>query len=177
INTTTGVLEINKIYLDVGRNFKAGRWNTFWTIALPGALPVIMTGFKLGIGIGLVLFEVAEMVGAKSGLGYLIWSAWSTFAVEQMYVGLFVIAIIGFLITLTLNELERVITPGKAEGRPPAAPVVPSRPGSPGVPRDGKKHDGDDRRGKTMLDVHARRAGFEPGKNARQRARRHEPVN
>jgi ABC-type nitrate/sulfonate/bicarbonate transport system permease component len=115
INTTTGVLEINKIYLDVGRNFKASRWNTFWTIALPGALPVIMTGFKLGIGIGLVLIAVAEMVGAKSGLGYLIWSAWSTFAVEQMYVGLFVIAIIGYLITLGLNELERIIIPWKTE--------------------------------------------------------------
>ena len=115
INATTGVLEINKIYLDVGRNYKADRWSMFWTIALPGALPVIMTGFKLGIGIGLILIAVAEMVGAKSGLGYLIWSAWSTFAVEQMYVGLFVIAIIGFLITLGLNELERVIIPWKAE--------------------------------------------------------------
>jgi len=114
INTTTGVLEINKIYLDVGRNYKANRWNTFWTIALPGALPVIMTGLRLGIGIGLVLIAVAEMVGAKSGLGYLIWSAWSTFAVEQMYVGLFVIALIGFLVTLGLNELERIIIPWKA---------------------------------------------------------------
>jgi ABC-type nitrate/sulfonate/bicarbonate transport system permease component len=115
INTTTGVLEINRIYLDVGKNYKASRWSTFWTIALPGALPVIMTGFKLGVGIGLVLIAVAEMVGAKSGLGYLIWSAWSTFAVEQMYVGLFVIAIIGFLLTLGLNELERVIIPWKSE--------------------------------------------------------------
>jgi ABC-type nitrate/sulfonate/bicarbonate transport system permease component len=115
INATTGVLEINKIDLDVGRNYQASRWNTFWTIALPGALPVIMTGFKLGIGIGLVLIAVAEMVAAKSGLGYLIWSAWSTFAVEQMYVGLFVIALIGFLITLVLNELERVIIPWKMD--------------------------------------------------------------
>jgi ABC-type nitrate/sulfonate/bicarbonate transport system permease component len=115
INTTTGVRQINRIYLDVGQTFKASRWNTFWTIALPGALPVIMTGFKLGIGIGLVLIAVAEMVGAKSGLGYLIWSAWSTFAVEQMYVGLFVIALIGFLLTVALNELERVIIPWKAE--------------------------------------------------------------
>ena len=118
INATTGVLEINKIYLDVGLNYKASRWNTFWTIALPGALPVIMTGFKLGIGIGLVLIAVAEMVGAKSGLGYLIWSAWSTFAVGAS-VGSgkasLVIAIIGFLITLALNELERVIIPWKAE--------------------------------------------------------------
>ena len=115
INATTGVLEINRIYLDVGRNYKANRWNTFWTIALPGALPVIMTGFKLGIGIGLVLIAVAEMVGAKSGLGYLIWSAWSTFAVEQMYVGLFMIAIIGFVLTLALNELERFIIPWKRD--------------------------------------------------------------
>jgi len=115
INATTGVREINKIYLDVGQNFRASRWDMFWTIALPGALPVIMTGFKLGIGIGLVLIAIAEMAGAKSGLGYLIWSAWNTFAVEEMYVGLFVIAIIGFLLTIALNELERFIIPWKSE--------------------------------------------------------------
>jgi NitT/TauT family transport system permease protein len=114
INSTTGVLEINRIYLDVGRNYKANRWKTFWTIALPGALPVIMTGFKLGIGIGLILIAIAEMIGAKSGLGYMIWTAWETFSVEQMYVGLFMIAIIGFVLTVLLNELERVIIPWKS---------------------------------------------------------------
>lgn len=113
INTTTGVLGIQNIYLDVGINFRAGRWNTFRTIALPGALPMIMTGIKLGIGMGLVLIAIAEMVGAKSGLGYLIWNAWETFSVERMYVGLFVIAIIGFLLTLIMNELERILVPWK----------------------------------------------------------------
>jgi NitT/TauT family transport system permease protein len=113
INATTGVLEINKIYLDVGRNFKASRWNTFRTIALPGALPVIMTGIKLGVGMGLVLIAIAEMMGAKSGLGYMIWAAWETFSVEQMYVGLFVIAIIGFVLTLVLNEIEKRLVPWK----------------------------------------------------------------
>src|SRR5260370_19095409 len=113
INATTGVLEINKIYLDVGRNYKANRWNTFWTIALPGALPVIMTGFKLGIGIGLILIAIAEMIGAKSGLGYLIWSAWETFAVEHMYAGLLMIPLLGFVLTVALNELERFIIPWK----------------------------------------------------------------
>ena len=73
-----------------------------------------MTGFKLGIGIGLILIAIAEMIGAKSGLGYLIWSAWETFAVEQMYAGLFMIALIGFTITVALNELERFIIPWKA---------------------------------------------------------------
>jgi ABC-type nitrate/sulfonate/bicarbonate transport system permease component len=113
INATAGVHEINKIYLDVGRNFKASRWNTFRTIALPGALPFIMTGIKLGAGMGLVLIAIAEMMGAKSGLGYMIWAAWETFSVEQMYVGLFVIAIIGFVLSLVLNEIEKRVVPWK----------------------------------------------------------------
>jgi len=115
INSTAGVLQINKVYLDVGKSFKAGRWETFRTIALPGALPFIMTGVKLGAGLGLILIAIAEMVGAKSGIGYMIWSAWETFSVERMYVGLFVIAIIGFVMTLGLNELERWLIPWKAE--------------------------------------------------------------
>ena len=115
INATAGVLQINRIYLDVGKSFNAGRWDTFRTIALPGALPFIMTGVKLGAGLGLVLIAIAEMVGAKSGIGYMIWSAWETFAVERMYVGLFVIAIIGFALTTALNEIERRIIPWKAD--------------------------------------------------------------
>jgi ABC-type nitrate/sulfonate/bicarbonate transport system permease component len=107
INATAGVLQINPIYLDVGKSFKASRWDTFRTIALPGALPFIMTGVKLGAGLALILIAVAEMVGAKSGIGYMIWSAWETFAVAKMYVGLFVIALIGFAISFLLNEVER----------------------------------------------------------------------
>ena len=114
INTTTGVCEINKIYVDVGKNFEASRWNTFCTIALPGALPFIMTGIRLGIGMGLVLIAVAEMIGAKSGLGFMIWNAWETFSVEKMYVGLFVIAMIGVTLTLLLQELERILIPWRA---------------------------------------------------------------
>jgi ABC-type nitrate/sulfonate/bicarbonate transport system permease component len=72
-----------------------------------------MTGIRLGLGMGLVLIAIAEMVGAKSGLGYMIWSAWETFSVEQMYVGLFVIAVIGFILTVVVNELERVLVPWK----------------------------------------------------------------
>ena len=114
MNAMAGVREINKVYLDVGHNFKASRWDVFRTIALPGAMPMIMTGVKLGIGMGLVLIAIAEMVGAKSGLGYLIWNAWETSAVDQMYVGLFVIALIGFALTLILNELEKVLVPWKS---------------------------------------------------------------
>ena len=115
INATAGVLQIPPIYLDVGKSFKASRWDTFRTIALPGALPFIMTGVKLGAGLALILIAIAEMVGAKSGIGYMIWSAWETFAVAKMYVGLFVIALIGFAISFLLNEVERWIIRWKAD--------------------------------------------------------------
>lgn len=113
VNATTGVMQIDRIYLDVGRNFKASRWQFFSTIALPGAMPVILTGIRLGIGMGLVLIAVAEMMGAKSGLGYMIWNAWEIFAVEQMYVGLFTIALIGFVLSMSVKELERLLVPWK----------------------------------------------------------------
>jgi NitT/TauT family transport system permease protein len=114
INATTGVLEINKIYLDVGRNFGASRWQIFRSIALPGAMPLIMSGVRLGIGMGLILIAIAEMIGAKSGLGFMIWNAWEILSVETMYVGLFVIALLGFLFSLFLTELERIVLPWKA---------------------------------------------------------------
>lgn len=115
INAVAGVLEINKIYLDVGKNYQAGRWQVFRTIALPGALPIVMSGIKLGVGMGLILIAVAEMIGAKSGLGYMIWNAWEILAVEMMYVGLIMIAVLGFVFTLILNELERWIIPWKVD--------------------------------------------------------------
>jgi NitT/TauT family transport system permease protein len=111
INTAAGVRQIPPIFLDVGRNFGASRFNMFWTVALPGALPLIMTGIKLGAGMGLVLIAIAEMIGAKQGLGYMIWNAWELFDVETMYVGLFVIAIIGFIMNAGFDAIERAVVP------------------------------------------------------------------
>jgi NitT/TauT family transport system permease protein len=116
INTTAGVLEIDRIYLDVGKNFGAGRWQTFRTIALPGAAPLIMAGIKLGAGLGLVLIAIAEMIGSQSGIGYMIWNAWQLMSVDTMFVGLIVIAILGFVFTWGLDEIERWLLPWKARG-------------------------------------------------------------
>jgi len=115
INTLAGVLQIEKIYLDVGRNFGAGRWQVFRTIALPGAMPSIMAGVKLGLGLALILIAIAEMIGADSGLGFMIWNSWQVLTVETMYVGLLVIALLGFVFMLGLNELERWILPWKPD--------------------------------------------------------------
>ena len=114
ISTAAGVANIDRIYLDVGRSFGAGRLATLWTIALPGALPMIFAGLRLGWGVSLLLLVTAEMVAAKSGLGYLIWQSWQTFAIEEMYVGLVTIAGLGILSFWLLDAIEGWLLPWKA---------------------------------------------------------------
>jgi NitT/TauT family transport system permease protein len=114
INTMAGVLGIEPVYLDVGRNFGAGRFQVFRTIALPGALPLIFTGIQLAWGNALILIVVAEILGARSGIGYFIQNSYQTFQVERMYAGLLVISFIGYASFLALDELERRLIPWKA---------------------------------------------------------------
>src|SRR5437763_6305650 len=72
INSTAGVLQISPVYLDVGKSFKASRWDIVHTIAPRGALPFVMAGGKLGAGLGLILIAIAYMDRAKIGPGDMI---------------------------------------------------------------------------------------------------------
>ncbi|MDE3111467.1 MAG: ABC transporter permease [Chloroflexota bacterium] len=111
LNTIAGVLSIEPVYLDVGRNFGAGRLQAFWTIALPGALPLVFTGIRLAWGIALILIVVGEMFASQSGLGYFINNMYQTFQVEKMYAGLIVMSVIGYVSFLILDELQRWLIP------------------------------------------------------------------
>lgn len=113
INTVAGVRNINPIYLDAAKNFGAGRVDTIIHVAFPGALPLIFAGLKLGLGAGLILIVIAEMVGARNGLGYLIWESWQSFAVARLYVGLIVIGLLGYVTTVAMEELEKRLVPWK----------------------------------------------------------------
>jgi NitT/TauT family transport system permease protein len=105
-STLAGVANIDRIYLDVARNFGASRWQAYRMIAMPAALPFIFTGCQLGIGMALIVVVVAEQFGTKTGLGYLIWRSWQVFEVRDMFVGLMMVAILGYGIQLAMGALE-----------------------------------------------------------------------
>lgn len=111
INTSAGVLNIRPIYFDVAKSLRASRWQTYATVALPGALPGIFTGIRLATGVALLLLVSAEFVGANEGLGYRIWWAWTVFWVDTMYVGLLEIAFLGFVSAYLVDRLERMLLP------------------------------------------------------------------
>ena len=116
INAMVGVLTIDRIFLDVGRNYGARGLNFLLTIALPGALPVLFAGIKLGFGLALILVVIAEIVASRAGLGFFIWNAWQIFDVEKLYTGLIVIGILGYLSSEAIDAVERVVVPWRPRG-------------------------------------------------------------
>src|SRR5471032_1017010 len=115
INTTVGVVQLDKIYFDVARNYGTPWPKLFLRVILPGALPTILAGLRISLGVSLVVLVGAEFVASQSGIGYLIWSSWQTLMVEQMFVGIIVITILGVLSTLFLHECERLLIPWRRD--------------------------------------------------------------
>jgi NitT/TauT family transport system permease protein len=115
INTMAGVLNIDKIYLDVAKNFGASRKNFYLTVALPGALPMIFAGLKLGMGMALILIVAAEMSAAKAGVGWMIWRSYDMFAIEPMFVALIMLSVLGYIFALLLDRIEQLVLPWKRQ--------------------------------------------------------------
>jgi NitT/TauT family transport system permease protein len=113
INTMAGVLNLDKIYLDVAKNFGASRRDFYLRVALPGALPLIFTGVELGMGMALLLIVAAEMQGAISGIGYRIWASQAVFNVKEMFVAFILISILGYVFAELLAAMQRRFVPWK----------------------------------------------------------------
>ena len=107
INTAAGVRNLDANLIKVAKSFGASDLKLFTTIALPGSVPFILTGLRLGIGHALVGVVVGELVAAQHGIGRLMAIAGSTFQSDKVFAGLIIIASAGMLTTLLLQRLER----------------------------------------------------------------------
>jgi 1,4-dihydroxy-2-naphthoate octaprenyltransferase len=105
------VLGVERDYFDVARNAGASWRQQLTTVALPGALPAIFTGLRLALGFSLLVIVGTEFLAAKDGIGYLIWNSYQTFAIEKMYIGLITTALLGWLLNLVMDGIERIVIP------------------------------------------------------------------
>jgi NitT/TauT family transport system permease protein len=110
-NTLGGVRQTPQIYLDVARATGSTPLQTLRQIALPSALPQIFTGLKLSAGTSFIIIAAAEFLGARSGVGFFIWSSWQTFSVTRMFVGIVTISLMGYLTLLAIDMIERRLIP------------------------------------------------------------------
>jgi ABC-type nitrate/sulfonate/bicarbonate transport system permease component len=107
INTSEGVRQIDRSYLEVARSFSASRVKTLARVVFPGSLPMILTGMRLALTVALMLTIAAEILAARKGLGCLIWNAWQTFRPDELFVGVIASAAVGILIRYAFERSMR----------------------------------------------------------------------
>jgi NitT/TauT family transport system permease protein len=111
VNTMAGVKSINPVLLKAARDLGAGRLQIFSKVILPGALPSIFTGLRLGAGMALILVFITEIEATRAGLGFLLWEAFQLLDTKQVFAGVVTFGLLGVASTWILQWLERVGCP------------------------------------------------------------------
>jgi NitT/TauT family transport system permease protein len=109
--TTHGVRQIDRLVLEAAVHYGARGWRLFTSVLLPGALPFILTGLRLGLGYAVIVAVAVEIVAASRGLGALLWLSWQVLKVEDMYATFFVIALLGAVLSYGLGAVRGWLLP------------------------------------------------------------------
>lgn len=111
VNTVTGVKAINPLLLKAAVDLGASRVQVFQKVILPGALPNIFTGLRLGAGMALILVFVTEIEATKAGVGFLLWDSFQLLDTTGVFVGVVTFGLLGVGTTWLLQWLERACCP------------------------------------------------------------------
>ena len=117
VSTVMGFKSVDADMIDLARSMKASRLATFMRISLPQALPSIFAGLKVSVTLAVVGAVVGEFVGSNSGLGYLLQIANGTFDLPLMFAALTVLSVIGVLLFVAVDVVERWMIPWHASQR------------------------------------------------------------
>ena len=115
ISTIAGVKRIDPVLIQAGQVLGChDRHALFRKVVLPAALPNIMTGLRISFGTGWAAIIAAELVAARSGLGYLISNGMEILRADRVLVGMIVIGILGVLFDTLFRAIQRRISWGAA---------------------------------------------------------------
>ncbi len=111
LSTLAGVKNTQQVRIRAAQALGATRWQLLRFVILPGALPEILTGLRIGLGVGWSTLVAAELIAATRGLGFMVQSAGEFLATDVVLAGIAVIALIAFSLELGLRALQRRLTP------------------------------------------------------------------
>lgn len=115
LSALAGVKSAQQVRTRAAQSLGASRWQVLWYVILPGALPEILTGLRIGLGVGWSTLVAAELIAATRGLGFMVQSAGEFLATDVVLAGITVIALIAFTLELGLRALQRRLTPWHGE--------------------------------------------------------------
>lgn len=111
LNAVEGGRSVDREYAKAARSLGADVIGTLRHVGLPGALPSILTGLSVGMGLAWLNLVAAEMLAGGSGLGYLTWSAYTGGSYPYIVVGMLSIGALGMASTAAIDRLDRWLLP------------------------------------------------------------------
>ncbi|TIV70843.1 MAG: ABC transporter permease [Mesorhizobium sp.] len=107
LNTISGVKEVDPKLLEMARVYGARRLTIFRRVVLPGAVPSIFVGLRLGTTTALLLLIASEMIGANKGIGFQVMNAQYNFQIPLMFAAIIILAALGLIANQALVALQR----------------------------------------------------------------------
>lgn len=111
ISSTYGVLSHQQNRERAARSLGANRSQVFWYVILPTALPHIITGIRIGLGVGWSTLVAAELVAADRGIGFMVQSAAQFLITDTVILGIIVIAIVAVTFEIILRWVQQRLSP------------------------------------------------------------------
>ena len=111
INTRAGLRSVDQLYLDVGELFDGSRRQILMEVAIPSAMPAIIAGIRTATSTGWMVVLAAEMLSAKSGVGFLVTRGMDANDMPLVLVAMITIGIVGALLGVITSLIERLLCP------------------------------------------------------------------
>ena len=115
LSAQAGVRSLPQERVNAALSLGATRWQLLLEIVLPSALPEILTGIRIALGVGWSTLVAAELIAANRGIGYMIMSASHFLATDAVFVGIGIIALCAFVFSFGMRLLERALVPWKGK--------------------------------------------------------------
>jgi NitT/TauT family transport system permease protein len=109
LTTISAVRGVPAVYLKVATNFGAGSRMTFLRVIVPAAFPGIMVGLHIAVGTAWIHLVAGEMLGAQSGLGFMIVDARNFLRTDQVMAGMLLVGLLGLAIYKGMKAVERLM--------------------------------------------------------------------
>lgn len=107
LNTVDGIRAIDPGVRDMVRSYRISRPRELFKVVLPAALPQIMAGIRISLGVAVVVMVVSEIFGATEGLGYFIHHSGQSFRAAPTWAGTLLVGVIGYLLSTIFLVIEK----------------------------------------------------------------------
>lgn len=109
LNTVLGVREVNPVLVRAARVMEIRGLALVAKVILPAALPAVLTGVRISLGVSVIVLLVSEMIAASSGLGFMILDAERNFLTAKMFAGIVTMGLLGAGLNLAALAGERLL--------------------------------------------------------------------